>query len=299
MREIQAYYDQPVAHEVGMTGAGLIWFLTRDHLSPPYINRDDIALDAKQWRRGASEKVLGMIQQMGILPEAKVLDIGTGIGGPGRDIIHQTNCNLVGINLSFNQLISLRSLSNIDPIQPSYKNLVNGDAQLLPFISSSLDHIFTVNAFYHIPNIQLVIQEVTRVLKPQGTFGLDDWFITGKTSNKNHEKLRYIWSSERGFHKYTYVKRILEANDLKIVKEIDYTKQAGMMLTEDRLGKTYDEQVRQTLINSFIKLYPSDKAEIYAVQSAQQLKEDILFMGILYRNGQAVYRQIIAQKAKF
>lgn len=56
--EIRRYYDQQVAQEAGITGSGLVWFMGRDHLSPNYVNRDEIALNAGQWRSGASETML-------------------------------------------------------------------------------------------------------------------------------------------------------------------------------------------------------------------------------------------------
>jgi hypothetical protein len=72
-QEIREYYDYPVAREAGVQGAGLIWYLTRDHLSPPYTNKDEIALNASEWRRGASERCLNLFQALEIQSHNLVL----------------------------------------------------------------------------------------------------------------------------------------------------------------------------------------------------------------------------------
>ncbi len=258
-QEIRKYYDYPVAREAGVSGAGLVWFLTRDHLSPPYSNRDEVVLNANQWRTGASERVMNLISVMGVKAEDLTLDIGTGIGGSGRDVINTTQCTLVGANLSFNQLLSLRSLSLLaDPENPTYMKVVNANAGSLPFRDGTFDNIFSINAFYHITNLDQAISEVYRTLKPGGKFGLDDWFITGRASTRIINNLRFNWSSPQGFHRYT--------------------------------------QVKPQILEAFPQLYRDYNDEVYAIQAAQQLRDAVLYMGKLYRSGRAVYRQVIAQK---
>ena len=296
--EIRKYYDYPVAQEVGVSGAGLVWFLTKDHLSPPYTYKDDIALNASQWRLGASERIVKLADTMEIKSGDITLDIGTGIGGPGRDIIDASGCKLIGANLSYNQLVSLRALSILNnPEKPTHTNVVNADAQLLPFIDSIFDQVFSINTFYHVPNLDIAISEVSRVLKRGGRFGLDDWFITGRAGSRTINNLRYNWSSPEGFYRYNQVVRLLRRNGLRTIQIIDYTEEAALFLTEERFGLTYDTQVKPRILEVFPQLYPDNSEESYAIEAAEQLRNSILYMGELYRNGQAIYRQIIAEKA--
>lgn len=271
--------------------AGLIWYLGKDHLSPSYDNSDDIALDSGMWREGASRRVLKMIQAMGVKPGERVLDFGSGIGGPGKDVQTATGCELYGLNLGLNQLLTARHLN------PSFKNLVNADGQLLPFSDEAYEHVYSINMFYHIPKPDQAIAEIFRVLKPGGKLGLDDWFITDKVSPDNLDSLRYRWSSPQGFHNLASIKRFLTDSGFELLEEIDYTKEAGEFLTEERFGKTFDNQVKPILIEAFPKLYQYKGYEPeHAVQAALQLRNDILFMGDLYRDGEAVYKQLVAQK---
>lgn len=250
------------------------------------------------WREGASKRVLLLAREMGIRKGSKVLDFGSGIGGPGRDIQAVTNCELYGINLSFNQLQSSRNLSKaINPSNPLFEKVANADGQRLPFRANAFDFVYSINMFYHIPHPEEAIGEIARVLKTGGKFGLDDWFLTDTASQRTLSKLRHNWSSPQGFHRLSQTIERLRNHGFTIVKEIDFTEEAGMFLTQKRFGITFDTKVKPTLVDVFPKLYKYEGYQPeHAEMAANQLKEDILYMGRLYRNGQAVYKQIIAQK---
>jgi len=47
-------------------------------------------------------------------------------------------------------------------------NKIQGDMQRLPFRKQSVDFIFSIAALEHVPNPELVLEEIARVLKPEG-----------------------------------------------------------------------------------------------------------------------------------
>ena len=295
---VKDYYEGPIIQKEGIQGAGLIWYLGKDHLSPSYDNSDQIALDAGMWREGASKRVLKLATLMGIGPGDKVLDFGSGIGGPGRDVQASTGCELYGINITYNQILSSLRLSRaFQPDNPLFTKQVNADGEDLPFRDNTFDDVYSINMFYHIPNSDQALTEIARVLRPGGTFGLDDWFLTDSTTPETARKLRFEWSSPEGFHNIENIKAFMDNHSLKLKEEVDFTKEAGDFLTEDRFGKTFDAHVQPVLIEAFPKIYqyPEYQPE-HAQQAAQQLRSAILFMGDLYRNGQAVYKQLVAEK---
>ncbi|HEY0739233.1 MAG TPA: class I SAM-dependent methyltransferase [Herpetosiphonaceae bacterium] len=296
---VRDYYDYPSAAKIGAQGAGLIWFLGgRDHLSPSYNNHDEIALDSRMWRAGASRRCLRLVHEMAIAPGALVLDFGSGIGGPGRDIHATTGARVVGINLSRQQLKTSLALSLLQrPAEPLFADLVNADGQSLPFCAQSFEHVYSINMFYHIPAPEQALSEIARVLRPGGRFGLDDWFLTERTSTATRQNLRTNWSSPQGFHRLSDVRLWLEQRGLLIVKELDFTDAAGQFLSEERFGAVFDRQVRARLIEVFPQLYQYEGyIPEHAALAAEQLRSDILYMGQLYRSGEAVYTQLIAEK---
>ena len=296
-REIGAYYDhQPVAMAEA-TGAGLIWFMGRDHLNPPLSNRDEYALDSNRWREASSQRVLELAQRMGITAADTILELGCGIGGPGRDIAADTRATTVaGISISLNQLKNLRRISH--ETGSSYDGAIMGDMQRLPFGDGTLNHVYSINAIYHVNDPTAVITEAHRVLAPGGRLGVDDWFITNTTSPEQHAALRHNWSTgANGFHDFDKFAVSMEEAGLRLVDMADYTAEAGEFLTEERFGATYDAQIAGTLRQAFPLLYRYEGYQpAHGDMAVAQLRSDILYMGELYRSGAAVYRQIIGQK---
>lgn len=290
---VRAYYDQRLEDGAGMPGAGLIWFMTADHLSPAMSDEDTYALDSRRWREAIQQRVEGLAREVGIAKGWRVLDLGTGIGGPGRDIMAATGSEVYGVNLSEVQLRTLLHLSRRHGIP--YRHVVQADMRRLPWRSGSFDAAVSVNSLYHVPDPGTVLAEIRRVLVPGGRFGIDDWFLTRATPVSTSQRLRRVWSApEDGFHALDAILSLAASAGLVVEKVIDHSEEAGRFLSEERFGVTYDRQVRPVLVKTFPSLYwyPGWRPE-HAKLAAEQLRADILHMGALYRNGTAAYAQII------
>jgi len=295
-RDVAAYYDQEPVAMAETTGAGLIWFMGRDHLSPALSNADEYALDSSRWREAISNRVIDLARRMGIADGDKALELGCGIGGPGRDITESLHAQVIGLSISVKQLENLRRISQ--EVSSPYTAAVMGDMQRLPFADTSIDHVYSINAIYHVNDPRAVIRESARVLRPGGKLGVDDWFITDDTSQEQHEALRYNWSTgSNGFHNFDRFSETIEQEGLRLVDMIDYTTEAGEFLSEERFGVTYDAQIAPTLREAFPQLYQYEGyIPAHADLAIAQLRSNILYMGELYRTGGAVYRQVIAEK---
>ena len=294
--DVSAYYNQQLTGIEEATGAGLIWFMGRDHLSPPLSNEDNFALNSANWRQASSERVIGLADKMKIKLGELALDLGCGIGGPGRDVCAATGAEIVGLSNSSDQLKNLLRISR--EVESPYTRVVEADMQELPFEDSTFDHVYSINAIYHVDSPGAVIGESHRVLKPDGCFGVDDWFVTGDATNAEIDALRYRWStSANGFHDFASFVSKVKDTEFSVEEIVDFTDEAGDFLTEERFGLTYDEQIAPVLLNVFPLLYKYDEyQDDHRHQAVSQLRESILYMGELYRNGSAVYRQLIATK---
>jgi ubiquinone/menaquinone biosynthesis C-methylase UbiE len=96
----------------------------------------------------------------------RVLDLGTGSGYIPRAIREATDAGRAyGLDGSPEMTANARSYTD-DP----QVGFVVGDFDSLPFEDDSLDHVWTMEAFYYAADPDHTLDEVARVLKPGGTF---------------------------------------------------------------------------------------------------------------------------------
>jgi len=95
-----------------------------------------------------------------------ILDLGCGSGYAGRALRDTKDAGRVyGIDASPEMARNARSYT--DDSQVGY---VNGDFEHLPFETDSVDHCFSMEAFYYAADPHAVLDELHRVLRPSGTF---------------------------------------------------------------------------------------------------------------------------------
>jgi ubiquinone/menaquinone biosynthesis C-methylase UbiE len=92
----------------------------------------------------------------------KVLDMACGTGVLSRRLEKQ-GFRVTGLDFSFQSLRLLRQATNTI-------RLVQADAETLPFASASFDTVTCMGAWRHFPDPQRVLQEICRILRPDGIF---------------------------------------------------------------------------------------------------------------------------------
>jgi len=113
-----------------------------------------------------------MLQQSGITPESRVLEIACGNGNASIWLAQQTGCEVVGIDLSGNYIDNARrKASNFPSLRVSFQK---ESATNLPFPDSSFTHAWSQGALYHIPELNQALAEAYRVLGASGIFLFDD-----------------------------------------------------------------------------------------------------------------------------
>jgi sterol 24-C-methyltransferase len=133
-----------------------------------------------------------LAHKMGIHENMKVLDVGCGVGGPGREICRFTDCSIVGLNNNDYQIE--RANHYAQKYKLDHKLLyVKGDFMQMDFEPELFDAVYAIEATVHAPVLEGVYLEIYKVLKPGGTFGVYEWVMTDAydETNPEHRKIAY------------------------------------------------------------------------------------------------------------
>ncbi|KAL9106021.1 MAG: hypothetical protein Q9187_008617 [Circinaria calcarea] len=127
----------------------------------------------------------------------KVLDVGCGVGCPAREIATFTGCSVVGLNNNSYQIERAIEYANKEGMADKV-SFVKGDFMHMNFPEDSFDAVYAIEATVHAPSLQGVYEQIYRVLKPGGTFGVFEWVMTDKYDDGNPEHRAIRLGIERG-----------------------------------------------------------------------------------------------------
>lgn len=114
-----------------------------------------------------------LVDQMDLKPAAKLLDIGSGIGGPARFVANSAGAEVTGIDLTQSYVDIATSLSKRTGMAGKTR-FVQGSALDMPFANDSFDAAVILHVGMNLPDKRKLMSETARVLKPGGIFAVYD-----------------------------------------------------------------------------------------------------------------------------
>ncbi|MFS2013409.1 class I SAM-dependent methyltransferase [Azospirillum sp. CT11-132] len=103
----------------------------------------------------------------------RVLDVGSGLGGPSRHLADLYRCRVVGLDLTEEYCRTATVLADRVGLDGIVEYL-QGSALDIPLPDASFDRVYTQHVAMNISDKRRFYAEVARVLKPGGLFGLYD-----------------------------------------------------------------------------------------------------------------------------
>ena len=112
--------------------------------------------------------VAGVVAEYGA-PTAhdRLLDLGCGLGGPGRFLVDRFQCSIVGVDLLSLRVELAQRLSELTVMDEHISYQV-GDATNLDIKGASFDQVWMLDVSMHIKNKRGLFSEIARVLRPGG-----------------------------------------------------------------------------------------------------------------------------------
>ncbi|PWS37653.1 SAM-dependent methyltransferase [Falsiroseomonas bella] len=101
----------------------------------------------------------------------RILDIGSGIGGPARWLAERFGCHVTGLDLMPSFCRAAEALNAAVGLSARVR-ILQGSALDLPFPAASFDHAYSQNVLMNIADKARFFTEAFRVLKPGGLFAV-------------------------------------------------------------------------------------------------------------------------------
>jgi SAM-dependent methyltransferase len=138
-----------------------------DRLTP-----DDLA-PVDEFHGGQRQATIRLADLVGFRGGERVLDIGSGIGGPSRFLASRYDCQVTGIDLTAEFCRVAEMLTRLTGLtgRVSYRQ---ANALDLPFEDMSFDVVWSQNASMNIAERDRLYSEMYRVLKPGGRLALQE-----------------------------------------------------------------------------------------------------------------------------
>lgn len=116
---------------------------------------------------------LELAERMNLNPASRVLDLGSGLGGPARTLAETYGCHVTGVDLT-------QAFCDAAEVISDWVNLgervvfQQGDVTDLPFADRQFDAAMTIHVAMNIPAKDKMYEHARRVLNPGGIFVVYD-----------------------------------------------------------------------------------------------------------------------------
>ncbi|MDD3344813.1 MAG: methyltransferase domain-containing protein [Candidatus Omnitrophica bacterium] len=184
------------------------------------LKEEDIRL-FDQYHYLGTDTVDDAIECLKVGPRSRLLEIGSGLGGPARYLAEKTGCHVTAVELQpdLNQIAS--SLTKRCDLSGRVEHLC-GDILEFPESGGNFDGAVSWLAILHIPDRQALLKKCRNILKPGGKVFFEDYYKLGEFSPEEVRVLRedvqcpYLPTAEE------YKKQLME-NGFKDVELEDKT----------------------------------------------------------------------------
>lgn len=110
-----------------------------------------------------------MLDLLALTGEETILDLGAGKGWASKQLALK-GCNVVALDITADEMVGLGRAKALMQNAGTYFERVIGDGENLPFHPNTFDVVFCCGAVHHSSNLPLLMENVHRILKPEGRF---------------------------------------------------------------------------------------------------------------------------------
>jgi ubiquinone/menaquinone biosynthesis C-methylase UbiE len=151
--------------------------VAREGKDPEKLTAGDLAA-VDEFHVGGLEATQELAKQMELRAGLRLLDVGSGLGGPARYFAAEHGCRVTGIDLTEEFVRVAGSLTKRTKLD-GLVEFRQGSALELPFERDTFDRAYMIHVGMNIADKAGIFREVRRVLKPAGLFTIFDIMRAG------------------------------------------------------------------------------------------------------------------------
>jgi len=219
------------------------------------------------------------IEKLKINEKTKILDVGSGIGGPARYLADKTGAEITAIELQSDQNNLAKDLTKKCGLSNKI-NHICGDILDYDFKNQTFDAVVSWLTLYHIANHEILLKKLFDLLNPNGFFYTED--ITSRINLSDADR-KEIKKEIYGIHLPYFDNYIsnLEQNGFKLIFSEDMSS-SWADFTKERIKKYNSEKERTIRVHG---------KEVY-----DSLNLFYNFVGQYFSNGKLGGIRVIAKK---
>ncbi len=172
--DVAAHYHHPGLEALILDGLAALG-QDPDNIDP------DVLAAADQLHIGGTDATRSVAEGAGLRAGMRVLDVGSGIGGPARYLAHHLGVTVRGVDLTPESVRTAESLTRRSGLEGLVQFSV-ASALELPFDDGSFDAATMLHVGMNIADKAGAFREIHRVLKPGGIFALYDIMSTSPSA---------------------------------------------------------------------------------------------------------------------
>jgi len=132
-----------------------------------------------------ADELRHFIKVLNVDRSSRVLEVGSGSGGPALFLANETGCALMGVDANEFGVRNANELARKRGVHDRAEFKLIDASRPLPFEDGSFDVVFSNDVLCHLPDRQRVLREWHRVLRPNGQILFTDALVvTGIVSHK-------------------------------------------------------------------------------------------------------------------
>ena len=219
------------------------------------------------------------IEKLEINEKTKILDVGSGIGGPARYLADKTGAEITAIELQSDQNNLAKDLTKKCGLSNKVSHIC-GDILDYDFKNQTFDAVVSWLTLYHIANHEILLKKLFDLLNPNGFFYTED--ITSRINLSDADR-KEIKKEIYGIHLPYFDKYIsnLEQNGFKLIFSEDMSS-SWTDFTKERI-KQYNSEKERNI-------------RVHGKEVVDSLNSFYNFVGQYFSNGKLGGIRVIAKK---